>query len=266
MVTKIICGIGLSFIVVAIGFYIWKCYGEILKLNAEIKRVLGAQNFIDALKKSERLAPAWRAFEKSLTRTNDGVYSTTEAAEFFSVRTLTQGLNMTFWQNYGGIFTGLGILGTFFGLTVGLIGVDITSGDIDTLKGGIANLLSGVQTAFITSLAGIGVAIAYSFVHHNLLKNLQANVKRLADKLDENFPRRSIEDWLSENFSQAQRQVKALQSITIETENQSVTLQNIDTESQSQTQSLQSIDEQAKEQTRDLKNIGEQVAGEIFFT
>lgn len=112
----------------------------------------------------------------------------------------------------------------------------MTSGDIDTLKGSIQQLLSGVKTAFITSLVGIGGAIAYSFVHHNLLKNLQANVKRLTDKLDENFPRRSIEDWLAEKFSEARQQ----------------------------TQSLQSIDEQAKEQTRDLKNIGEQVATAIY--
>lgn len=204
----------------------------------------------EALKESEVLKPAWNAFEKTLTRTDAAVYSTTDAAEFFSVQSLTQGLNMTFWQNYGGIFTGLGILGTFFGLTVGLYGVDVTSGDIDTLKGSIANLLSGVETAFVTSLFGILFAIIYSIAHHGLMATLGENIRSLTDRLDETFPRRSVEDWLAEKFSEARRQTRALQSL--------------DLESQSQSASLQSMDAESKEQTVALKNIGEDVANAIY--
>ncbi len=226
------------------------CRRRLSAVNAEVERVLGAAAVDEALKESEVLKPAWNAFEKTLTRTDDKIYSTTDAAEFFSVQSLTQGLNMTFWQNYGGIFTGLGILGTFAGLTVGLSGVDVTSGDIDTLKGSIANLLAGVGTAFGTSLAGIFAALVYSVAHHHLLVTLGKNIHSLTDRLDETFPRRSVEYWLAEKFSEARRQTRALQSL--------------DLESQSQSASLQSMDAESKEQTTALKNIGEDVATAIY--
>lgn len=240
------------------------CAEKILAVNAEVERILKAQDVAAALEKSKTLETAWKAFRNSLTEANDVRYSTVDASEFFSVATLTQGLNMTFWQSYGGIFTGLGILGTFFGLTYGLGGLDITNGDIDKLKTGIADLLSGVNTAFITSLVGIGSAVVYSFAHHFLLKTLQRNIQSLTDKLDEIYPRRIAEDWLAEKFSESKRQTRALQSIDLETQNQVTVLQSIDTQAQSQAATLESIDTETKEQTVALKNIGEDVANAIY--
>lgn len=197
-----------SIIVATILFVVWYffCAREILMLSGEIKKFLAwlstEREFqdIDAeFKNYRRLLPVWKMFEKSLTKTNDVAYSTTDSVDFFSPQNLTHGMNMTFWHAYGGIFTGLGILGTFAGLTYGLSGVDMTSGDIETLKNGIAKLLSGVESAFVTSLVGIFCAIVYSVAHHQLLKNFQGNVKSLAEKLDEVFPRRSAEDWLADS-------------------------------------------------------------------
>ena len=222
-----ICGACIVLIFVAAFVYVLKCRKKLLALNAEIERILKAKDVAAALKKSKLLAPARAAFEKSLTRTNDEVFSAADAAEFFSVQTLTQGLNMSFWQAYGGIFTGLGILGTFAGLTFGLYGVDMTSGDIGTLKNSIAELLSGVKTAFITSLVGIAGGLVYSLAHHRLLVRLGENVQRLTNNLDEIYPRRNVEDWLAEKFLEAKHQTATLQSIDIEAKDQSVALKNI---------------------------------------
>ena len=181
-------GIG-SIIVATILFFVWYvfCVREISIINNEIKKIFAwletereFQDIDTEFKNHNRLLPVWKVFEKSLTKTNDAAYSTTDTSEFFSTQNLTHGMNMTFWQAYGGIFTGLGILGTFAGLTYGLSGVDMTSGDIETLKNGIAKLLSGVESAFVTSLVGIFCAIIYSVVHHLLMKNFQGNVKSLA--------------------------------------------------------------------------------------
>lgn len=214
-------GLG-SLIVAIILFLFWYffCAREILTLSGEIKKFLAWLNTerefqdIDAeLKNYNRLLPVWKMFEKSLTKTNDVAYSTTDSADFFSPQNLTHGMNMTFWQAYGGIFTGLGILGTFAGLTYGLSGVDMTSGDIETLKNGIAKLLSGVESAFVTSLVGIFCAIVYSVAHHQLLKNFQGNVKSLAEKLDEVFPRRSAEDWLADSCRITSDQTNSIKEI-----------------------------------------------------
>lgn len=113
------------------------CARKIFALNAEINAALNSEEISAALEKSELLKPTWQAFEKTLIQTNGETYSTIDAAEFFSPPNFTRNMNMTFWQGYGGIFTGLGILGTFGGLTFGLNGVDMTSGDIEMLKEGI---------------------------------------------------------------------------------------------------------------------------------
>lgn len=54
------------------------------------------------------------------------------------------------------LLTSLGILGTFFGVVVGLL-------DFDPLKidESIGSLLAGLQTAFISSLVGMGLSILY---------------------------------------------------------------------------------------------------------
>ena len=54
------------------------------------------------------------------------------------------------------LLTSMGILGTFIGIVVGLMGFDPS--DIDH---SITNLLQGLKTAFITSLAGMGGSIVF---------------------------------------------------------------------------------------------------------
>lgn len=167
MVTWLISGCFIFLLIVAGVMYQVKCRKEISAINIELENISKwlekprEYKDIDAsFNNHKRLNPAWKNFKESLTAEK---YSTTDAAEFFNVTNLTRGMNMTFWQGYGGIFTGLGILGTFTGLTVGLSGVVIPKdNNIEVLKNSIAQLLAGVETAFVTSLVGIGAALVYS--------------------------------------------------------------------------------------------------------
>ena len=54
----IICGVFIVLIIGAVFLYKWKCRKELLTINGEVEKILAAQNFVDALKKSKRLAPA----------------------------------------------------------------------------------------------------------------------------------------------------------------------------------------------------------------
>lgn len=91
----------------------------------------------------------------------------------------------------------------------------------------IAKLLSGVESAFVTSLVGIGGGIIYNIAHHKLIVALHDKIAQLTDALDEKFPHRSVEDWLSKNFSEAQVQTTTLQSIDTESKEQTSALKNI---------------------------------------
>lgn len=251
MIPGVISIVFICLLICAAGIYWFKCRKKILAINDELEKILkwlatprGFQDIDAEFRKYKRLKTVWRNFERSLTKTKIAAYSTTESAEFFSPQNLTRGMNMGFWQSYGGIFTGLGILGTFVGLIFGLQGVDITSNDIEILKFGIENLLLGVETAFLTSLFGIGAALLYSGWHHKLLTTFHGNVQALTEVLDESFPRRSVEEWLGKSYAALQDQATTLQIVSEQSEKENSWLEKSYAESQAQTAALQNIGEQ----------------------
>lgn len=69
------------------------------------------------------------------------------------------GIGRKFTRYTSALLTSLGILGTFIGIVIGLL--DFDPQDID---GSIELLLSGLKTAFITSLAGMGGAIIFQLI------------------------------------------------------------------------------------------------------
>lgn len=56
---------------------------------------------------------------------------------------------------------GWGILGTFIGLSIGVMGLDLRTSD--SIQKGIQNLLNNVGTAFLTSVAGMGLSMYYTW-------------------------------------------------------------------------------------------------------
>lgn len=65
--------------------------------------------------------------------------------------------------------TGLGILGTFIGLTIGLSKFNLGS-DIDTslMQTSISGLLEGIKTAFITSIFGVVYSLLFNFFYKKI--------------------------------------------------------------------------------------------------
>ncbi len=62
-----------------------------------------------------------------------------------------------------GTMTGLGVLGTFFGLVIGISGFD--TGTTDAITSSITGLLGGMGTAFWTSIIGVLLSLAFSYAH-----------------------------------------------------------------------------------------------------
>ncbi|MDO4960865.1 MAG: EAL domain-containing protein [Eubacteriales bacterium] len=65
-----------------------------------------------------------------------------------------------------GTMTGLGILGTFIGLIVGIRALHFDT--IDAAIASIETLLAGINTAFYTSIAGVILSIAFNIVYRML--------------------------------------------------------------------------------------------------
>lgn len=158
------------------------------------------------------VAEAWGKYKKNLARSKDEnlvrIYSTVEAGEYFNIPAFTGSLYTHFYSGMAGVFTGIGILGTFVGLTIGLIGINTSS--TAALQSGISVLLSGMTTAFWTSVVGISLGLIFNIVYSIILKRVTATVQTVAAHFERIFTRRTVEEILMEQSSEAQAQTAIL--------------------------------------------------------
>ena len=68
-----------------------------------------------------------------------------------------------------GTLTGLGILGTFVGLLLGLRNISFVT--VEAALGSVQSILSGIDTAFYTSIAGVILSILFNILN-NVLRNI----------------------------------------------------------------------------------------------
>ena len=192
---------------------------DIRKLNQQIKNYDSSMNFFQELdekmKENHFIFPLWEKYRRNFIIIPDDeeinhVYSTTDADEYFNFSNLSAGISIEFWQNLAGVFTGLGVLGTFLGLTIGLLGFDMSSSA--TIQKGISNLLNGTSTAFLTSIVGILCALIFNYYYNNsLIRNFDASIDDFANKLDELIPRKQAEELLYINSEAVKEQTTELQ-------------------------------------------------------
>lgn len=229
----IIYGFIALFVLVTVYYWV-ECYSPFskkVKAVDDINKTIGEYDKITIVAKFEEfnekmldsslVKNAWRSYEKTLIKANNRegiteVFSITSADDFFNSKNLSAEINLDFFQNFASVFTGLGILGTFAGLTIGLYGLDLSSTDVEELKKGIGTLLGGMNTAFVTSLIGLVCALLFNYAHSKMVKRFEDAVTSLAGNIDGLFPIRTAEEWLSKNYEEAQQQT--------------VTLKNFDTE------------------------------------
>lgn len=84
-----------------------------------------------------------------------------DISEFINIDVILDAANVSFSEQIGNILTGLGILGTFVGLTIGL--EKFNSQDA---FGGTAILLNGIKVAFYTSIFGVTGSLIFNIFFH----------------------------------------------------------------------------------------------------
>lgn len=166
------------------------------------------------------LKESWNEYKKTLTAYQNSdivhLYSTQATSDYINFYAIVRNLNIEFWQNLGGIFTGIGIFGTFAGLVIGLHGIDVTTANVDAMKAGIGNLLSGISTAFLTSVIGILCALGFNFFHNKCVIKVKDNLIAIVEILEDMYPRRTQEIWLADTLIQNKQQTEALQNLSSE--------------------------------------------------
>ena len=169
---------------------------------------------------NNEFAEAWQEFEDSLiTRKrneNQVVYKTDAASLFFSEdRLLEHHLNLRFWNSVPALLVGFGILGTFVGLVWGLIpfsGIDFTQ--TDQIQSAIKELLSGVSTAFVTSVWGMLTSLIFNWVEKWRISRVSRTITNLQRALDQLFTLTTQEEIAIQQEVELEQQTAALKSFS----------------------------------------------------
>ncbi len=92
------------------------------------------------------------------------------------------------WQNVvhqiPGTLTGLGILGTFIGLIVGIKGIGFSS--VNAALSSVQTLLAGIQVAFYTSIAGVILSLVFNILYRITWNMMIRNLGVFVDEFHKN--------------------------------------------------------------------------------
>lgn len=184
------------------------------------------QELKEEFDRKAKFAEAWQEFADSLiTRQHDEnqeiVYKTDEASFFFSEdRLLGQHMNLRFWNSISAILVGFGILGTFVGLVWGLIPFSsIDFQNTDQIKNAIRELLSGVSTAFVTSVWGMMTSLLFNAVEKLAIGGVGSEIVNLQRSLDRIFTLTVAEEIAFRQEDELAQQTAALKSFSTDLAN-----------------------------------------------
>jgi hypothetical protein len=108
-----------------------------------------------------------------------------DAFSFFgNQRLLNSFINTPYWRSVPGLLVGMGILGTFIGLSVGIMDFKPDSG---FLSDSITNLLKGMKVSFITSVWGMALSIVFILYEKFLIHNTEAYIFKYCEFLNLKF-------------------------------------------------------------------------------
>lgn len=139
-----------------------------------------------------------------------------DAEEIFTDDRFAPGLSSNrIFQALPGILTGLGVLGTFVGLQLGIGG--LSDGDpskIETSK--IMSLIQGCSVAFSTSVWGVAASLVFSFLEKLLEGFAIGGVRKLQRRIDTLVPRYVPEEAMAELARSSRGAENLLKGLAVE--------------------------------------------------
>lgn len=152
-----------------------------------INKALASNDPLSELNKDKRLNQLVTLYNKSIVvSVGKEKKSNVPASEYFTEASVGKAfsLNLRMLDAASGTLVGMGLLGTFLGLTIGIMG--FKSDNTENIQNSIQSLLSGMGTAFFTSLVGMGLSLIYTVFFDKPWKNMYSRaVYDLGEKLDQ---------------------------------------------------------------------------------
>lgn len=172
-------------------YYYRQIFIVIIKVNKWNTKIFSNNVHIDSISPLDKLFQSYkRTFNYEV-----GVLKKTEhyASDFFNMTSIFKLLkiNIQAIQSASSILVGLGLLGTFLGLTLSVYGFDTSSSE--SIEIGIQSLLAGMGTAFSTSLVGMSLSIGYTIFEKKQTNKIRRFIDELCSSLDNKYAASEIE-------------------------------------------------------------------------
>ncbi|MDU0205826.1 MotA/TolQ/ExbB proton channel family protein [Paenibacillus sp. PFR10] len=123
----------------------------------------------------------WRRYYERVTQKN--IDERIRIEPYLSSDVLVYHIGYRAWTDViGGLCVSLGVLGTFIGLVSGLSHLDLNS--TDSLKTSIHSLLSGMESAFYTSIVGIALSVIWTVMDRVVSGRVESMIDMHAERFD----------------------------------------------------------------------------------
>lgn len=143
---------------------------------------------VSVKEKSEEFLSIFKKYHKTIGEKVEGktIYS---ADDFLTIEALFQayGFKLTHLNALSSALVGVGILGTFVGLSYALLGVDFSFADQETAMTTINNLIDGMKTAFWSSAAGMGLSLIYGWIYRRRTHIIENELFDYAQNFDKEY-------------------------------------------------------------------------------
>lgn len=156
-----------------------KAYNYLKKINndiiSELLPIYGFKNIINDYKQTISIEV------KDVKKTN------IPSIEILNIQRIAKEfkVNLKALDSASGILVGLGLMGTFLGLTIGIAHFD--SSNSQHIQNSIQTLLNGMYIAFLTSLVGMGSSIIHTGIDKHWRNILLLKINEITVKLDKEY-------------------------------------------------------------------------------
>lgn len=154
----------------------------------------------------KRLSHLWKEYQDSLhiqREERDGqmvtvaIRATVPSELYFNSQFVVDSrLRTEFFKHLPGLFTGIGIIGTFLGLIAGLRAFQVSE-NAATVRASLEALMHSVGEAFLISASAIFAAMAVTFLEKLLLASLYRRTEEISHAIDASFDAGAGEEYLS---------------------------------------------------------------------
>lgn len=184
----------------------WRRLRELRKALARCAADSPIEAFTAVFSKDTKLAHLWSEYEGSLHRQQKeqdaqlitiAARATVPAEVYFNNQFVVDSrLRTEFFKHLPGLFTGVGIIGTFSGLIEGLRAFQLSE-NAATVRVSLESLMHSVSEAFFISATAITAAMAVTLLEKLLLSVLYRWTEEIAQAIDARFDAGAGEEYLS---------------------------------------------------------------------